>query len=153
MGQRTDRDGIHARGRDVGHRVQGDAAEASSRVCPFAMATQASEAVSGLMLSSRTQSGSDGSTSANCSTVSTSTSIARSGYARRAARTMSVRFAPVTSPPRREVVVLEHDPVVEAHAVIPGAAATDGVLLQESVPRGGLAGVENHRVRGGDGID
>ncbi len=40
-----------------------------------------------------------------------------------------------------EVVVLEHDAVEEAEAVVPRASAGGGVFFEHAVARGGLAGV------------
>jgi hypothetical protein len=45
-------------------------------------------------------------------------------------------------PEQRQMVVLQHDAVKEPEAVVPAPAAGDGVLLQHSITRGGLAGVE-----------
>ena len=52
-----------------------------------------------------------------------------------------------------DVVVLDQQRVVQAHAVVGPAAAAHGVLLQVAQARGGLAGVADHRPGAGHGLD
>ena len=52
-----------------------------------------------------------------------------------------------------EVVVLDQQAVIEAHAMVQPAAATDGVLFQQAVAGGGFAGVIDAGSCALDGID
>jgi len=52
-----------------------------------------------------------------------------------------------------EMVVLEHDAVVEGEAMVGPAAHTHGVLLQDAQPRRGLARVADDRPAARDGVD
>lgn len=52
-----------------------------------------------------------------------------------------------------EVVILQHDAVEEAEAVVPGAAAGDGVFLEHAVARGGFARIEQSGAAGAEGCD
>ena len=51
-----------------------------------------------------------------------------------------------------EVVILDHDHIVEAAAVIGAAAGADGGLFEPAPARCGFAGVENAGLRAGEGI-
>jgi len=57
------------------------------------------------------------------------------------------------APGRLDVVVLDQDPVVEPVAVVPPPADPHAVLVKNPQARHGLAGVENHGLRAGDGPD
>ena len=54
---------------------------------------------------------------------------------------------------RRDVVVLDQDPVVEGEAVVEPAAHADGVLVEDPEPGSRLPGVEDFHRQPGDPID
>jgi len=51
------------------------------------------------------------------------------------------------------VVLLDQDAVIEAEAVVPAAAAGDGIFLRQAQSGQGLARIDDARPGAGDGFD